>query len=177
MSAPEKSLPLIPDKKYFSIGETAQLCALKPHVLRYWEQEFSKLRPSTRRGGRRYYKRNDIDLIRLIRTLLYDKGYTIAGAKQALQRSQKLPELSVMNVTFDESVPDTIVSHKVDRSTQNQQSNSPDQPLETLSEVSSEPLAAFPASSSPSSSSSTYDPQFIAAIKDDLEALLKTLRD
>ena len=85
MNTAVKTLPPIPDKRYFSIGETSLLCAVKPHVLRYWEQEFSQLKPSTRTGGRRYYQQKDILIVRKIRELLYEKGFTIAGAKRQLQ--------------------------------------------------------------------------------------------
>lgn len=74
----------IPDKIYFSIGEVSELCQLRPHVLRYWEQEFSLLNPSKRRGNRRYYQRKDVLLVRQIKNLLYDKGYTIEGARAQL---------------------------------------------------------------------------------------------
>jgi DNA-binding transcriptional MerR regulator len=77
-------LPPIPDKIYFTIGEVGRLCKLKPHVLRYWEQEFGQLSPSKRRGNRRYYQHKDVVLIRRIRTLLYDQGYTIEGARHQL---------------------------------------------------------------------------------------------
>lgn len=77
-------LPTIPDKLYFTIGEVAKLCDLKPHVLRYWEQEFPQLSPSKRRGNRRYYQRKDVVLIRSIKDLLYNQGYTIDGARQQL---------------------------------------------------------------------------------------------
>jgi len=80
----EGGLPPIPEKRYFSIGEVSELCALKPHVLRYWEQEFPQLNPVKRRGNRRYYQRQDVILIRRIRTLLYDEGFTIGGARQRL---------------------------------------------------------------------------------------------
>ncbi len=80
-----QTLPAIPNKRYFSIGETSLLCAVKPHVLRYWEQEFSQLKPSTRTGGRRYYQLKDILIVRKIRELLYEKGFTISGAKKQLQ--------------------------------------------------------------------------------------------
>lgn len=78
-------LPAIPSKRYFTIGEVSDLCAVKPHVLRYWEQEFSQLKPIKRRGNRRYYQRQDVILIRQIRSLLYEHGFTIGGAKQRLQ--------------------------------------------------------------------------------------------
>ncbi len=77
-------LPAIPGKRYFTIGEVGELCAVKPHVLRYWEQEFPQLKPLKRRGNRRYYQRQDVILIRQIRSLLYEHGFTISGARQRL---------------------------------------------------------------------------------------------
>ena len=77
-------LPPIPGKRYFTIGEVSDLCAVKPHVLRYWEQEFPQLKPVKRRGNRRYYQRQDVLIIRQIRSLLYDEGFTIGGARQKL---------------------------------------------------------------------------------------------
>jgi len=77
-------LPVIPGKRYFTIGEVSDLCAVKPHVLRYWEQEFPQLKPIKRRGNRRYYQRQDVILIRQIRSLLYEHGFTIGGARQRL---------------------------------------------------------------------------------------------
>ncbi len=77
-------LPAIPGKRYFTIGEVSELCGVKPHVLRYWEQEFPSLKPVKRRGNRRYYQRHDVILIRQIRSLLYEQGYTIGGARQKL---------------------------------------------------------------------------------------------
>ncbi|OQW67158.1 MAG: transcriptional regulator [Proteobacteria bacterium ST_bin11] len=77
-------LPVIPAKRYFTIGEVSDLCAVKPHVLRYWEQEFTELSPVKRRGNRRYYQRHDVLLIRQIRALLYEQGYTIGGARAHL---------------------------------------------------------------------------------------------
>jgi len=77
-------LPVIPAKRYFTIGEVSELCAVKPHVLRYWEQEFSQLKPAKRRGNRRYYQHHDVLLIRQIRALLYEQGYTIGGARAHL---------------------------------------------------------------------------------------------
>ena len=79
-----KELPAIPGKRYFTIGEVSELCAVKPHVLRYWEQEFPQLKPLKRRGNRRYYQRHDVILIRQIRSLLYEQGFTIGGARQRL---------------------------------------------------------------------------------------------
>jgi len=80
-------LPPIPGKRYFTIGEVSELCSVKPHVLRYWEQEFAQLKPAKRRGNRRYYQRHEVELIRDIRRLLYLEGYTISGARNQLQRN------------------------------------------------------------------------------------------
>ena len=77
-------LPTIPGKRYFTIGEVSELCAVKPHVLRYWEQEFPQLNPVKRRGNRRYYQRQDVLMIRQIRSLLYEQGFTIGGARQRM---------------------------------------------------------------------------------------------
>jgi len=79
------ALPPIPVKRYFTIGEVAELCGVKPHVLRYWEQEFTQLRPMKRRGNRRYYQHHEVLMIRRIRDLLYDQGFTISGARNRLQ--------------------------------------------------------------------------------------------
>lgn len=81
----EKTLPAIPAKRYFTIGEVADLCGVKPHVLRYWEQEFTQLRPMKRRGNRRYYQHHEVLMIRRIRDLLYDQGFTISGARNQMQ--------------------------------------------------------------------------------------------
>ena len=78
-------LPPIPGKRYFTIGEVSDLCMVKPHVLRYWEQEFEQLSPVKRRGNRRYYQRQDVLVIRQIRSLLYDQGFTIGGARNRLE--------------------------------------------------------------------------------------------
>jgi len=80
----DKDLPAIPAKRYFTIGEVSELCGVKPHVLRYWEQEFEQLKPVKRRGNRRYYQRGDVIMIRQIRSLLYEQGFTIGGARQRL---------------------------------------------------------------------------------------------
>lgn len=79
-----QELPEIPAKRYFSIGEASELCAVKPHVLRYWELEFPQIKPLKRRGNRRYYQRKDLEAIRTIRGLLYDRGFTVNGARQQL---------------------------------------------------------------------------------------------
>jgi DNA-binding transcriptional MerR regulator len=80
----EKPLPAIPAKRYFTIGEVSDLCGVKPYVLRYWEQEFTQLKPMKRRGNRRYYQHHEVLLIRRIRELLYDQGFTISGARNQL---------------------------------------------------------------------------------------------
>lgn len=81
---PNSELPPIPPKRYFTIGEVSELCGVKPHVLRYWEQEFSQLKPVKRRGNRRYYQHHEVMLIRRIRELLYEQGFTISGARNRL---------------------------------------------------------------------------------------------
>ncbi|NMM12725.1 MAG: MerR family transcriptional regulator [Rhodoferax sp.] len=81
----EKVLPPIPAKRYFTIGEVGDLCGVKPHVLRYWEQEFTQLRPMKRRGNRRYYQHHEVLMIRRIRDLLYEQGFTISGARNKMQ--------------------------------------------------------------------------------------------
>ena len=98
----ENTLPSIPAKRYFTIGEVGDLCGVKPHVLRYWEQEFTQLRPMKRRGNRRYYQHHEVLMIRKIRDLLYEQGFTISGARNKMQeileaerekrRSSGLPE-------------------------------------------------------------------------------------
>ena len=87
-------LPPIPGKRYFTIGEVSELCAVKPHVLRYWEQEFPQLKPVKRRGNRRYYQRQDVLIIRQIRSLLYTEGFTIGGARQKLTGDEARADLS-----------------------------------------------------------------------------------
>ena len=85
----DKTLPLIPPKRYFTIGEVSELCGVKPYVLRYWEQEFGQLKPMKRRGNRRYYQHHEVLLIRRIRELLYDQGFTISGARNRLVDSRE----------------------------------------------------------------------------------------
>lgn len=99
-------LPEIPAKRYFTIGEVSELCEVKPHVLRYWEQEFSQLKPVKRRGNRRYYQRQDVILIRQIRTLLYEQGFTIGGARQRMAGSMtaQLEEVAVTKVAPNQQV-------------------------------------------------------------------------
>ncbi|MBL8393788.1 MAG: MerR family transcriptional regulator [Candidatus Accumulibacter sp.] len=84
----QEPLPAIPAKRYFTIGEVSELCGVKPHVLRYWEQEFSQLRPVKRRGNRRYYQHHEVLLVRRIRELLYSQGFTISGARNRLEDAE-----------------------------------------------------------------------------------------
>ena len=93
-SSTNSDLPAIPGKRYFTIGEVSDLCGVKPHVLRYWEQEFPQLTPLKRRGNRRYYQRQDVMLIRQIRSLLYDHGFTIGGARQRLSGEEARNDVS-----------------------------------------------------------------------------------
>jgi DNA-binding transcriptional MerR regulator len=92
-----RELPPIPAKRYFTIGEVSELCEVKPHVLRYWETEFPSLKPVKRRGNRRYYQRHDVLVIRQIRSLLYEQGFTITGARQRIEGEQGKAEASISN--------------------------------------------------------------------------------
>lgn len=91
---PSSELPLIPSKRYFTIGEVGELCGVKPHVLRYWEQEFTQLKPVKRRGNRRYYQHHEVMLIRRIRELLYEQGFTISGARNRLLSEGEIDEVA-----------------------------------------------------------------------------------
>ncbi|MFZ2650282.1 MAG: MerR family transcriptional regulator [Burkholderiaceae bacterium] len=112
----EKALPEIPAKRYFTIGEVSELCGVKPYVLRYWEQEFSQLKPMKRRGNRRYYQHHEVLLIRRIRELLYDQGFTISGARNRLfeiPQREFSPPLSGLEESVDavsESVNEPAVA-------------------------------------------------------------------
>ena len=92
--ANNNELPPIPGKRYFTIGEASGLCGVKAHVLRYWEQEFPQLKPVKRRGNRRYYQRKDVFIIRQIRALLYDEGFTIGGARQRLTGDESKSDIT-----------------------------------------------------------------------------------
>ena len=89
---PSEQLPPIPSKHYFTIGEVSDLCNVKAHVLRYWEQEFPQLKPAKRRGNRRYYQQHDLLMIRQIRSLVYDQGFTLSGARQRLSGEEQKTE-------------------------------------------------------------------------------------
>ena len=101
-------LPVIPGKRYFTIGEVSELCGVKPHVLRYWEQEFTQLEPVKRRGNRRYYQRHDVVLIREIRELLYEQGFTIGGARLRLDKAGKPDEAPVSEVKNKNMIKDLL---------------------------------------------------------------------
>lgn len=99
------TLPPIPAKRYFTIGEVSELCGVKPHVLRYWEQEFTQLRPVKRRGNRRYYQHHEVLLIRRIRELLYEQGFTINGARGRLGQSAVEPIPDATNPDTSTHIP------------------------------------------------------------------------
>jgi DNA-binding transcriptional MerR regulator len=106
--AAKAELPPIPAKRYFTIGEVSDLCAVKPHVLRYWEQEFAQLKPVKRRGNRRYYQHHEVLLIRRIRDLLYEQGFTINGARHRLDSEVTMTGVpSPSTVSTGQSVPAT----------------------------------------------------------------------
>jgi len=101
-------LPPIPPKRYFTIGEVSELCAVRPHVLRYWEQEFSQLKPVKRRGNRRYYQHHEVMLIRRIRQLLYEEGFTITGARNRLvQEGAPAPVAAAVDKHSDDHLDGT----------------------------------------------------------------------
>ena len=105
----EKALPSIPAKRYFTIGEVSELCGVKPYVLRYWEQEFSQLKPMKRRGNRRYYQHHEVLLIRRIRELLYEQGFTISGARNRLSEGgmrSVLAAEAAQSARHDDTLPD-----------------------------------------------------------------------
>jgi DNA-binding transcriptional MerR regulator len=110
-------LPAIPAKRYFTIGEVSELCGVKPHVLRYWEQEFTQLKPVKRRGNRRYYQHHEVLLIRKIRELLYEQGFTISGARNRLDGAEEAVEavmaspVTSANRVSSESANDFDYSH------------------------------------------------------------------
>ncbi|MDO8905945.1 MerR family transcriptional regulator [Hydrogenophaga sp.] len=113
----EKTLPSIPAKRYFTIGEVGDLCGVKPHVLRYWEQEFTQLRPMKRRGNRRYYQHHEVLMIRRIRELLYDQGFTISGARNKLQ---EIVQAEREQRRHDDSEPIEVIELTVNGSGENE---------------------------------------------------------
>ena len=109
MNREASQLPTIPSKRYFTISEASNLCNVEAHVLRYWEQEFSQLSPIKRRGNRRYYQRHDVMLIRHIKELLYDNGYTIKGAKQKLSDEVSDQETKSSSISAIRSELESII--------------------------------------------------------------------
>ena len=103
-SRAKSDLPQIPAKRYFTIGEVSDLCAVKPHVLRYWEQEFTQLKPVKRRGNRRYYQHHEVLLIRRIRDLLYEQGFTINGARHRLDHEEAEPRAAARAVVSSSTI-------------------------------------------------------------------------
>ena len=103
-------LPPIPAKRYFTIGEVSELCGVKPHVLRYWEQEFTQLKPVKRRGNRRYYQHHEVLLIRKIRELLYEQGFTISGARNRLDGAEQVAETAMMPTSSSQQSHNSIAS-------------------------------------------------------------------
>lgn len=113
--AAKVALPPIPAKRYFTIGEVSELCGVKPHVLRYWEQEFTQLKPVKRRGNRRYYQHHEVLLIRRIRELLYEQGFTISGARNRLEegdvREEQAPVAAPAPVTIASAIPLAVANN------------------------------------------------------------------
>ena len=110
-------LPPIPAKRYFTIGEVSELCGVKPHVLRYWEQEFTQLKPVKRRGNRRYYQHHEVLLVRRIRELLYEQGFTINGARNRLDESDRSPRAHARangNGKHDESLDIAAIREEIE---------------------------------------------------------------
>ena len=115
-------LPPIPAKRYFTIGEVSELCGVKPHVLRYWEQEFTQLKPVKRRGNRRYYQHHEVLLIRRIRELLYDEGFTISGARNRLEDQATQPDVLIAS-EVSEAKPTKVKANLGDEALPKQPSN------------------------------------------------------
>ncbi|MEJ8811399.1 MerR family transcriptional regulator [Variovorax ureilyticus] len=131
----EKALPPIPVKRYFTIGEVGELCGVKPHVLRYWEQEFTQLRPMKRRGNRRYYQHHEVLMIRRIRDLLYDQGFTISGARNKLQemvQSERERRKAGNDVPFEGMEAVEIDQEEFDAAKQEDDSAASQQPARTV---------------------------------------------
>ena len=143
----EKALPAIPAKRYFTIGEVSELCGVKPYVLRYWEQEFTQLKPMKRRGNRRYYQHHEVLLIRRIRELLYEQGFTISGARNRLADAAhgRQPEHEVPGGPpesalgeFDEMASEVVIEDPVDESSQSEREAPVHQPAYTWEQVKEE---------------------------------------
>lgn len=150
----EKALPPIPAKRYFTIGEVSELCGVKPYVLRYWEQEFAQLKPMKRRGNRRYYQHHEVLLIRRIRELLYEQGFTISGARNRLSeagvRAALAAEAAQQPVGVDDELPPELAEEA---------------PLEAAAVASGVAVARVPVGGSPS----------LAAMRDELRLIRELL--
>jgi len=145
----EKTLPSIPAKRYFTIGEVGDLCGVKPHVLRYWEQEFTQLRPMKRRGNRRYYQHHEVLMIRRIRDLLYDQGFTISGARNKMQEllqaerdKRRNGEVMLEGVEVVEIGGSDLDDFEEIDATESGEGHLPDQPRATSAHLSTAVLAA-----------------------------------
>ena len=108
---PKVQLPPIPAKRYFTIGEVSELCGVKPHVLRYWEQEFTQLKPVKRRGNRRYYQHHEVLLVRRIRELLYEQGFTISGARNRLEDASSAPQVAAAPAAVVPTLTEVVVAN------------------------------------------------------------------
>lgn len=117
MAASFDTLPAIPPKRYFTIGEVSELCGVKAHVLRYWEQEFAQLKPVKRRGNRRYYQHHEVLLIRRIRELLYDRGFTISGARTQLSDG-------IVRVSLKNGKAESATSHALEKAPASEKTSS-----------------------------------------------------
>jgi DNA-binding transcriptional MerR regulator len=131
----EKALPAIPAKRYFTIGEVSELCGVKPYVLRYWEQEFTQLRPVKRRGNRRYYQHHEVLLIRRIRELLYDQGFTISGARNRLAESGQPARTELQVESRELAAVVEADGHDVDAAAQPDDDGTPALPLPEVAEI------------------------------------------
>jgi DNA-binding transcriptional MerR regulator len=131
----EKALPAIPAKRYFTIGEVSELCGVKPYVLRYWEQEFTQLRPVKRRGNRRYYQHHEVLLIRRIRELLYDQGFTISGARNRLAESGQPARTELRVDSREPAVVVEVDGNDIDAAAQPEHDGTPALPLPEPAEI------------------------------------------
>jgi DNA-binding transcriptional MerR regulator len=152
-SNPKTPLPPIPAKRYFTIGEVSELCGVKPHVLRYWEQEFTQLKPVKRRGNRRYYQHHEVLLIRRIRELLYEQGFTISGARNRLTEAAQARQ---------QPHPSAIEGLDI----------AEDADEELIEEVPIEPVAVLPA---PSTAPAPPAPATLAQVREELLSIRQLL--
>ncbi len=164
----ENSLPPIPAKRYFTISEVGDLCGVKPHVLRYWEQEFTQLRPMKRSGNRRYYQHNEVLMIRRIRELLYDQGFTIHGARNQMQEMGQVHRSQKRSNGADDSDAQTQTS--VNGLAQEEQEISDADALEAA--FAAAMAVSKPATSSSGNSNSNFKWQFVRQELNEIRELL-----